>query len=359
VQGVFDMKNPTQAGSQLIDLSSDAVTVPTETMWRAMESAPLGMASMGIDRSVNMLEELAAQLMGKEAAVFVATGTLANLLALLSHANRGDQVILNDYAHILWCEEWGIAEVCSLLPRPISGSGGSLDPVELEKAITQRHYSHVPRTGLVCLENTFDAGGGTIVTPAETRATCEVAHSHNVPVHLDGCRVFNAAVALGIDVGMLVEPVDSVMFSLCKGLSAPMGSLLCGSRAFVEKARHHRRVLGTGSIHKLGIAASAGLVALDTMVDRLSEDNRRARMLAEGLANVEGLQVDLERVQTNIVAVEVTASNCSGMVCQAELEKHGVRTHLRSSSVIRLVTHRHIGDVDVESAVEAFRRVMG
>ena len=341
----------------LIDLSSDVLTTPTEAMWQAMRSAKLGMASAGRDSSVNMLEEMAAQITGKEAALFVVTGSLSNLLALLTHANRGEQVILEECNHILRCEEWGIAAVCGLLPRPIKGRNGALDPIDVEQAITMRHYSHLLPTGLICLENAFDAAGGTVITPVQTESVGEVAHGHGVPVHLDGARVFNAAVALRVDVRALVEAVDSVAFSLNKGLSAPVGAMLCGSRQFVEKARRHRRVLGAGSIHKSGIAAAAGIVALNTMIDRLAADNRRARMLAEGLAQVEGVRVELERVQTNAVMVDVTPSGCSGEAFQAELEKRGVRTKLRSSNVIRLMTYRHIGDEEVKTAVEAFRQV--
>jgi threonine aldolase len=341
----------------LIDLSSDVLTTPTEAMWQAMRSAKLGMASAGTDSSVNTLEKMAAQITGKEAALFVVTGSLANLLALLTHANRGEQVILEEHTHNLRCEEWGIGAICGLLPRPIKGRNGALDPIDVEQAITMRHYSHLPPSGLVVLENAFDAAGGTVITPAQTEAVCEVAHRYGVPVHLDGSRIFNAAVALGVDVRALVETVDSVAFSLNKGLSAPVGAMLCGSRQFIEKARRHRRVLGAGSIHKSGIAAAAGIVALNTMIDRLAEDNRRARMLAEGLAQVEGVQIDLECVQTSTVMVDVTPSGCSGAAFQAELEKLGVRTNLRSSHVIRLITYRHIGDEEVKAVVEAFRQV--
>ena len=356
-----DMKNSaidsSQEATALIDLSTDVMTEPTEKMWHAMLEAKPGMASAGRDLSVNRLEQMAAQMMGKEAALFAATGSLANLLSLLAHADRGEQVILAEDTHILCCEEWGIATVCGLLPRPVRGIDGALEPGDVERAITQRHYRHLPPTGLVCIENSSDSTGGTIVTPAQTAQICATAQRHGVPIHLDGSRIFNAAIALGVDVRALVDPVDSVMFSISKGLSAPMGSLLCGSQNFVDQARHHLRVLGAGSLHKLGFAAAAGIVALETMIARLADDNRRARMLAEGLSEVQGLRIDLKRVQTNIVMVDVTDLGCSGEMCQAELEKRRVRTHLRSTSIIRLVTHRHIGDEEVGAAIAAFRQV--
>jgi threonine aldolase len=342
----------------MIDLSPDALTCPTPAMWAAMQDTHPGMASAGRDSAVNQLEALAAERMGKEAGLFVVTGRLANLLALLAHTQRGDQIILADYNHILWCEEWGLAAVAGLLARPINGNDGALQPAEIEAAITARHYRHMPHTGLVCIENSYDAAGGTIVTPEQTRAISAMTQHHGVPVHLDGSRVFNVAVALGVDVQQLVEPVDTVMFSLCKGLSAPMGSVLCGSRAFIERARRHLQVLGAGSLHKLGFAAAAGLVALETMVDRLAEDNRRARALAVALSAIEGITVDLGRVQTNMVLVDFSPTGDVAELYQTELLKLGVRTHLRSKQTLRLVTHRHISDADVSAAVEVFRQVV-
>lgn len=344
----------------IVDLRSDVVSTPTEEMLEAMQKAHLGLASAGEDTSINILEELAAQKMGKEAALFVPTGTFGNLLASFTHTRRGEQIILEEYSHHLWSEEWGISTICGLLPRLLKGiSGTALDPDDVERAITETRFLHLPPTGLVWLENTMCGAGGTIMTPQQTAAVCKVAHKYSIPVHLDGARIFNAAVALGIDVKDLVGPVDTVLFCLSKGLSAPIGSVLCGPRTFIEKAWRNRRVLGVGGIHKWGIAAAAGVVALNTMIDRLAEDHTRAKMLAEGISSVPGLEVDLLAVQTNIIMVDVSHSGLTGEEFLIQLEKHGVKATLRGGNVIRLVTHRLIKNEDVVTVIEAIGKVAG
>lgn len=340
----------------MIDLSTDLVTQPTDAMWEAMRRADFGLASRGEAPAVNALEDLAATRLGKEAALLVATGSLSNLLALFTLPTRGDQVILEADAHSLWSEEWGIARVCGLLPRPVRGRAGVIDPADVETAITERRFGHRPRTGLLCLENTHNAAGGRLLTPGQTAALCAVARRHGVPSYLDGARIFNAAVALDVDVRELVSPVDVVAFSLNKGLSAPIGSLLCGPRVLIDRARANVAVLGVASLN-LWMAAAAGVVALESMVARLAEDHRRAKMLVRGLAGVRGLCVEVAGVETNIVMVDVTPSAVPGETFMKALARRGVRVSQRSEHVLRFVTHRHITDADVQAAVEAVRQV--
>jgi threonine aldolase len=317
------------------------------------------MASAEADESVRSLEARAADLLGKEAALLVPTGRMGNLLALLSHGQPGQQVLLHEHSHVMSCEDSVVAAAGSMLARPVAGTDGALDPEAIEREMTRRQYRHVPRTGLVVLENTFDAAGGTVLTREQTTAVCDVAHRNGVPVHLDGSRLFNAAVALGIPAKLLAAPLDSVVFSLNKGLSAPFGAILCGTDTFIEQAKFRREMLGAGSIHKLGIAAAAGLTALDLMVDRLADDHRRAASLAAQLCRLPGLVVDLDRVRTNIVMVDVSGSGHSGDVFEAELAARGVLGRVRDGNVIRLVTHRHIRDTHVRRAVSVFRQVLG
>jgi threonine aldolase len=339
----------------LVDLSTDALTLPTPAMWDAMRNAEVGMASAGADESVLALERIAAAKTGKESAIFVPTGRMGNLLALLVHGRPGDQMLLDESSHVMCCEDASFAAIASLQARPVRSVDGALDPDDVERQITRRHYRHTPRTGLVVLENSFDAAGGTVITGEHMSAVSETAHRYDVPVHVDGSRIFNAACALGVSVADLAAPVDSVVFSLAKGLGAPFGALLCGSAAMTERARSHQRTIGAGSIHKLGIAAAAGIVALDTMVDRLADDHRRAGRLATALARLDGLYVDPGRVRTNIVMVDVSPSGATTDLVEPELRRRGVLCHPRDAVSIRLVTHRHIDDDDVDRATSAFR----
>src|SRR5579884_1359899 len=282
-----------------IDLRSDTVTLPTPAMYAAMAAAPLGDDVMGEDPTVQRLEEAAAARLGKEAALFVPTGTMANLAAVLAHTRRGDEVILEAEAHIFYYEAAGLSVVGGLMPRPLRGHQGALDPADVAAAIRPDDV-HFPRTGLVCLENTHNRAGGTVISLEQTRAVCAVAHAAGIPVHIDGARIFNAALALGLDAAALVADADSVMFSLSKGLSAPVGSVLVGSRAFIAAARRARKLLG-GGMRQAGILAAAGLVALEQMVDRLAEDHENCKRLAYGLADYPQIEISPEKVVTDIL----------------------------------------------------------
>src|SRR3990172_2846931 len=283
---------------KVIDLRSDTVTLPTAEMLEAIRHAKLGDDVYGEDPNVNELERLAAERMGKDSAVLVASGTMANLVSLMSNTRRGELVILESESHMYWYEVGGVSAVAGLLPWPVKSRFGAFDPEDLEAAIWPRNI-HFPEPGLVCVENTHNRHGGTVVSPEQLRIVSDVARLHGLRVYLDGARIFNAAVALRADVKEFTKHVDSLMFCLLKGLSCPVGSLVVGSWEFVEKARKNRKLLG-GGMRQAGIIAAPGIVALEKMVVRLEEDHRNAKLLAEEIAKVDGLKVDFYRFQTNI-----------------------------------------------------------
>ena len=341
---------------RIVDLRSDTVTQPTPEMREAIAKADLGDDVFGEDPSVNRLEAMAAERLGKEAAVLVSSGTQGNLTAILSHCQRGDEVILGNRSHSYLYEAGGVSAFGGVHVFTVPTSeGGALDAADVEESI-RKENPHFPRTALVCMENTHNLSGGTALGTGEIGPVAQVAQNHDIPLHLDGARVFNAAVALGVDVQQITDPFDSVTFCLSKGLSCPVGSVLCGSEEFIHKARKIRKALG-GGMRQAGIIAAAGIVALETMVDRLAEDHANARAIAEGLAEIPGLHLDLERVQTNMVMVEVTKEFPNGGVTAA-LEEHGVLALDRGGGNLRLVTHYGIEETDVGRTVEAFRSVM-
>lgn len=338
-----------------VDFRSDTVTEPTEAMRRAMYEAEVGDAARGDDPTVNRLEAEAAAMLGKEAALLVPSGTMGNLVALLTWVRRGEEVIADWRAHVVMSEAGGLGGVVGAMVRTIATEDGILRPEQIEAAIRAPSVL-APRTALVCVENTHNFAGGTVWTVAQLRAAAEVAHRHGIPVHMDGARIFNAAVALGVPAARLAEPVDSVMFCLSKGLSAPVGSLLVGSRDFIEEARRRRQMVG-GAMRQAGVIAAAGLVALRTMVDRLAEDHARARMLAERLADVSGVRVNPPPV-TNMVMVDVSGTGMTAaQFARALAEEHNVWALPVAPGVLRFVTHRHVDDADVEKAAAAIRAV--
>ncbi|HEV8338159.1 MAG TPA: low-specificity L-threonine aldolase [bacterium] len=336
----------------LVDLRSDTVTQPTEAMREAMRRAEVGDDQWGEDPTVRRLEEMAADRLGKEAALFVPSGTMANLAAVLSHTRRGDEVIVEARAHTYLTEAGGMSAVGGVIPRPVAGERGMISAPQVE-ALVRPPNVHFAPTRLLCLENTHNRAGGTVMTPAQTSEVAAAARRHGLSVHLDGARIFNAAVALGADPRALTRDVDSVMFCVSKGLSAPVGSLLAGEAAFIARARAARQMLG-GAMRQAGVIAAAGIVALESMVERLAEDHRRARVLAHRLADLPGVRVDPAAVQTNIIMLEVDHAP----TVVERLAVHRVLAHGLDRRTIRLVTHRHIGDVEVERAAEIFRQVM-
>jgi threonine aldolase len=341
----------------MIDLRSDTVTLPTPAMREAMFQAELGDDVYGEDPTVNRLEAMAAERLGKQAALFVVSGTMGNLVALLTHCGRGDEVILGTLSHTFLYEAGGSAALGGIhhwaLPNH---ADGTLALEQIEDAIRPDNV-HAPRTRLICLENTHNRCGGAVLPPEYCDAVGALAREHSLSVHLDGARLFNAAVALGIEARELVRSVDSVSFCLSKGLSAPVGALLCGEAGFVDEARRWRKAVG-GGMRQCGVLAAAGIVALEQMVDRLAEDHANAYRLAEGIAQTPGLYLDLDTVQSDIVIFEVTAEQITAAELVAVLLERGVQVSAISASRIRAVTHYGIESQDIDTTLQAITDAM-
>lgn len=338
-----------------VDLRSDTVTLPTQEMLDAVKRAKLGDDVFREDPTVNQLQEMAAERMGKEAALLVATGTQANLVSLMCNARRGELAILESESHIYWYEAGGISAVAGLLPWPLKSRLGALDPEVVEAAIRPKNI-HFPNPTLLCVENTHNRHGGTIIKPDQLKALSEVARAHEMRFYMDGARIFNAAVALKTDVKQFTKHVDNLMFCLSKGLSCPVGSLLVGTVEFIEKARKTRKLLG-GGMRQAGIIAASGVIALEKMVDRLEEDHVNARCLAEGLAKVDGLSVDLERVQTNIVLFDIGKLGLPDDQFLSRLKEKEVLALAQGKNKVRLVTHRGVEKEHVEKVIAAVAAV--
>ncbi len=342
---------------RFIDLRSDTVTHPTPAMREAMYRAEVGDDVFGEDPTVRRLEEMAAERMGKEAALFVASGTMGNLVALLTHCGRGDEVIVGDRSHTFLFEQGGMAALGGITPRPVPNQpDGTIRLEDIRNAIRAENV-HFPRTRLVCLENTHNMCDGAPLTAEYTASVAQLVRAHGLRIHLDGARIFNAAAALNRDVRDLVRDVDSVMFCLSKGLCAPVGSVLCGSADFIYEARRARKVVG-GGMRQVGVLAAAGIVALEQMTERLAEDHARAWRLAEGLAEIPGVHVG--PVYTNIfyfwLGDEVSLSPEEFV---ARLKSQGVLVLGREDGRYRVVTHYWITDEDVETAIRAVRMALG
>ena len=288
---------------QVVDLRSDTVTRPTQQMRRAMAEAEVGDDVFGEDPTVNRLEAVAAERLGKEAGLFVTSGTMGNQVCLMAHTQRGDEIILDENSHIFNYEVAALAVLSAVQARTLHGRHGILDPEDVSQAIRPPNVHH-PKDTLVCVESTHNRGGGTVYPLETLRAIRRITTERGLAVHLDGARVFNACVASGTPVREVAAQADSVTFCLSKGLAAPVGSVVTGTRAFIDRARRARKMLG-GGMRQAGILAAAGIVALETMVDRLREDHENARVLADGLARLPGIQIDLNLVQTNIVIFSV------------------------------------------------------
>ncbi len=341
----------------VIDLRSDTVTKPTEEMRAAMAQAEVGDDVMGEDPTVNRLEQMAADVLGKEAGLLTSSGTMSNLIAALSHCRRGDEVIMGSEGHMFWNEVAGAATLAAVQVRTVpNDSQGRMAPADVEASIRPPGNIHFPRTSLLCLENTHNRCNGGVLTPEDTRSVAEVAHANGVAVHLDGARVFNASVALEVPARDLVADVDDVSFCLSKGLSAPVGSVLCGSQEFVEQARKWRKMLG-GGMRQAGVIAAAGVVAMETMVERLAEDHSNASRLASGLSQVPGIRLDPESFHTNIVFMELEPKLGSVPEFISRLNQNGLKVSYPGGRRIRLVTHRHITPGDVDQAIDIVAQV--
>ncbi len=343
---------------EIVDLRSDTVTKPTPEMREAMARAEVGDDVYGDDPTVNRLQEIAAEKMGKEAGLFVPSGTMGNLAAILSHCQRGDEVIIGQRNHSFLYEAGGMSVLGGVNSYQLKNQpDGSLLPEDVLDAI-RPDDPHDPITRLVCLENTHNRCGGTVQTPEYTRTISKLAHEHGLKVHLDGARIFNAAAALGVPARELTEPVDSVTFCLSKGLSAPVGSVLCGDRLFIEKARRARKLLG-GGMRQAGILAAAGIVALEKMTGRLTEDHARARKLADGLRKNDCIVLDEGTPATNMVFFNLAphARLNAPQICE-KLEKEKILVSDSGERRFRLVTHYWIDDEGVDRTVAAFAKVL-
>ena len=324
-------------------------------MRRAIFEAEVGDDVYREDPTVNRLEMMAAARMGKEAALLTTSGTQSNLIAVLTHTNRGDEIIVGDEAHMFWYEVGGAAAVAGVTMRTLpNDSSGRLKPDDIERAIRDKDI-HYPETTLLCLENTHNRCGGTVLTTDYTDEVCNLARTRGLKVHLDGARIFNAAIALGVQACALAENADSVSLCLSKGLSAPVGSVLCGSQDFIERARRFRKMLG-GGMRQAGIIAAAGIVALETMVERLVEDHANARRLAQGLADIKGITLAQENVPTNIVMFELWPELSGGEFMEG-LENAGVKVGLRNGRPFRAVTHCMVSSSDVDEVLTRIETV--
>jgi threonine aldolase len=333
-----------------IDLRSDTVTLPTEEMIRSITEAEYGDDVSGEDPTVNRLEELSAEIFGTESALLVPSGTQSNLVALMTHCKPGDEVIMDSESHVYYYEVGGMSAVAGLIPRLIKGKRGIFNPEQLYQAYRGKNI-HFSNPALVEIENTHNRAGGTIWKPQDVAAVADVARDLDMGIHIDGARIFNAAVALGISVKEYASQVDSISFCLSKGLSAPIGSVLVGSEEFIKRSRKIRKMLG-GGMRQAGIIAAPGIIALTKMVSRLEEDHRNAQLLANSLNSIEGLSIDMESVQTNIVVVDLSGTGMDAATFSAKAMKCGILVSIFGPHSIRFVTHYGITANDIEMAIE-------
>ncbi|WP_153732630.1 low-specificity L-threonine aldolase [Sporosarcina obsidiansis] len=338
-----------------IDLRSDTVTTPTEEMRNAMRDAVVGDDVYGDDPTINELERLAASMVEKEAALFVTSGTQGNQVAVLTHTHRGDEIIAEATSHIVHHETAGLAVIGGVQPRTIQGVNGQMPIDEIVAAIREPDV-HNPRTGLICLENTHGDSGGRILPLNYMKDVYEISRAHHLPIHLDGARLFNAAVGLGVQPKEITAYTDSVQFCLSKGLSAPMGSILAGSKEFIDQARKWRKMLGGGT-RQAGVVGAAGIVALNDMVSRLPEDHRHAKQLAEGLAQIDGIEINAIEVESNILFFSVAPVGLSSTEFIERLKSYDILANTYGSSQIRFVTHREIETEDIERTIACVKEI--
>jgi threonine aldolase len=342
-----------------LDLRYEVTHKPTPAMWEAMMAVTPGMASAGQDPVVNELESLVASLTGHEAALFLPTTTNGTVLTFMTHDVRGQQAVMESKCHIFWVERLHVSQLGGAAPRLIRGAKyGAMDPDEVEPVIVETAYGYRHPTGMVCLENTHNVYGGTTLTPKYTRQIADIAHTHGAHLFLDGARVFNAAVAQGVPVQALTEPADHVVVSLNKGLGAPYGGLLCSDAEFITRARVIAKRLGLLAVHKAGLFAAAGLVAIREMMAGLADDHRRARQLALDLANIDGLDVDLESVQTNLVRVSTERLGVPALDLADRVAQHGLALHVIEPYAFKLAICWAIDDAQIAEARSILEQVV-
>jgi threonine aldolase len=338
-----------------IDLRSDTVTKPTPEMRRAMFEAEVGDDVYGEDPTINRLEQRAAEVFGREAAIFVPTGTMGNSIAIKIHTRPGQEVICEERSHVFNYEMGMMAHFSGCMPRPIFAEGGILTWPEVKRRIAPKIYYRA-QTGLICLENTNNMAGGSVYPVEVVEDICDGAHEAGIPVHLDGARVFNAATSLGRPVAEITRKFDSVMFCLSKGLGAPVGSMLAGSRAFIDMARVYRKSLG-GGMRQAGILAAAGLIALEKHPARLQQDHDNARFLAEGLSQIPGIKIDAKKIATNILVFDISGTGMNSTEFTQRLAKRQVICGGVTPETVRMVTHMDIDRAGCASALEAVRAI--
>jgi len=342
--------------AQPVDLRSDTVTKPTPEMRKAMAEAEVGDDVYGEDPTVNRLEARAAEMFQREAALFVPSGSMGNLIALRIHCDHGNEVICESRGHVYNFEMAALAAIAGCLPRPVYAEDGILTWKLIEPAIRPKVYYRA-QTGLISLENTHNIAGGVVMPSEVQEEICDRAHERGLPVHLDGARIFNAAVALGKSVVEMTRKVDSIMFCLSKGLGAPVGSMLVGSRSFIEKARVYRKMFG-GGMRQAGVLAAAGLVALEKSPPLLARDHQNARRLAEGLAAIPGIQLDPARVQTNIIIFDVGGTGETSQKISAQLKERGILANGVDPRTMRMVTHSDVDACGIERALQVLREIV-
>jgi threonine aldolase len=349
---------PAKAAKAVVDLRSDTVTKPTPEMRRAMAEAEVGDDVYGEDPTINRLEQRAAEIFAREAAIFVPTGTMGNQIAIKIHTQPGQEIICEERAHIFNWEMASLAAFSGCMVRPVRAATGDgiITWDDIKKAIAPKIY-YAAQTGLISLENSHNMAGGTVTPFAVTEDICRNAKAAGLPVHLDGARIFNAAAALGRSVAEITKPLDSVMFCLSKGLGAPVGSLLVGSKKFIEQARIYRKALG-GGMRQAGVLAAAGLIALEKMPSRLHEDHANAKLLADGVADLPGIKLDVSRVHTNIVIFEVARKDMAAPDLTRRLAEQNILASAIGPSHVRFVTHMDVDRAACAQAVSAMQTIL-
>ncbi len=332
------------------------MTLPTNEMLESILNAKLGDDQYGEDETVNRLQEIAAEKTGKESALLVTSGTQANLVSVMSHTQRGDAAILEEESHMIYYEASAISSIAGIMPILVKGHLGALDPKKIENRLMIQHKVHEPEARIICLENTHNRAGGTCITSKQIQETAEVAQKNDVKTYMDGARIFNAAIALNVDIKDLTKEVDSVSFCLSKGLSAPVGSLIAGEKEFIEKARVNRQRVG-GAMRQAGVIAAPGIIALEKMIDRLEEDHENAKTLTKGLTDL-GLDIDIKRVQTNIVLIDVSSLGFDSKRFISELMNFEIKAGKFGRTVVRMVTHRGVNASHIKYVIETVSNII-
>ena len=342
----------------MIDLRSDTVTLPTNEMKKFIINSPLGDDVYGEDPSVNLLQKKIAKIFNKEAALFVPSGTMANLISVLTHCNRGDEVILGDKSHIFYYEAGGISAFGGVHSHQLKNyDDGTIKINDIENSIRDIGNDHFPKTKLICLENTHNACYGSAIDTDYFKDVKEIANDNNLSIHLDGARIFNAAIKLNKSVDELTKDCDTISCCLSKGLSAPVGSVILGTKIFILKAKHMRKALG-GGMRQAGLIASAGIFSLNNMINRIENDHENATILAKQLSDIKNIEINTNQVHTNIIFIYNRHQSISNAKLLSTLEKNNIKIDYKGNSKFRLVTHSGFKESDIVSVVNVFKEIL-